>query len=132
MNILSKIQTALLIVVFVGTLSTGLFYLRQSARAAVTGYPFGGFADGVYYCSCSGSEILFFEPGFVGLVPAPLALMYVPGTEAYAWWNMGVPGLWSLGLFGPYWECWIPTVYPPCTLVYTAPLIEPIVGSSPF
>lgn len=97
------------------------------ARAyAATGLPFGGMLLEAMPCACSDTWLLTLEP----LPPDYVALLtYVPGTQAFAGYNIPAT-LWLLGNYEPgAGVCFVPGI--PCFPIPSEGMITPEVGSSP-
>jgi hypothetical protein len=127
MNILSKFKTVLILVVFVVIVGSGLAYGRQKAFAE-WGIPYGGFIITPFWCPCSGDVVLLtLSPGFFGPEPAAFQASYVMGSEIFAYWNLGEPGIWAIGFGSPPIPCLVFAPHSGCF-----PVGEPIINLEPF
>jgi hypothetical protein len=104
---------------FAGILSLSVFFAPLSAKALVTGVPFGGFVTSVIPCTCPPFGLwIQYTPFFFGSsIPAAGALYFPIGALLYEYFQIGVPGTWELGSFIPNpGQCLIlaPTLPPSC------------------
>ena len=107
-----------LITLVVSLTLTGLFLLPTSSVNAQL-LPFGGLASFSFPCTCSGTLYVWFTPLYLGgpvVVTGPV--IYSPfSTLLYAYFMIGIPGIWHLGSYIPGVQaCWmiIPTIPPSC------------------
>lgn len=87
-----------------------IFLPAAQVRAQTTLLPFAGIVSYTTECTCSGTLYIWFAPLYLGgsvVVTGPM--IYSPySTILYAYYNIGVPGLWHLGDYIPGAQtCWI-------------------------
>lgn len=84
------------------------FWPNHSARAQIE-LPFGGIANFPIPCTCSATVAVWFTPLYLGgPIVATGPLVYSPyATIPYAYYMIGVPGIWHLGSYIPGIQaCW--------------------------
>ena len=88
----------------------GILIPSSPIQAAFDGLPFGGLASFPLPCTCSATLAIWFAPLYLG---GPIAitgpLVYSPySTIPYAYYMIGVPGVWHLGSYLPGVQaCWM-------------------------
>lgn len=104
-----------------------IFFLAfiPNARAQTYFPPFAGLASFSIPCTCSGTLFVWFTPLYLG---GPVALtgpmVYSPfSTILFAYYHIGVPGIWHLGSYIPLAPaCWILVPAPPPVFTICIPL----------
>lgn len=97
-------------VAFVVSLTfVGMFLLVSPVQAQFE-LPFGGIASFPLPCTCSFTLAVWFTPLYLGgpvVITGPL--VYSPySTIPYAYYMIGVPGIWHLGSYIPGVQaCWM-------------------------
>lgn len=100
------IRKAIILFSFVGILAL------PSSAFAQTELPFGGLATVTVPCPCSGTFSIWFTPLYLGgpvVLTGPM--VYSPySTIPYAYYFIGVPGIWHIGSYLPGVQaCWFPS-----------------------
>lgn len=99
-------KKALILILFLGIISL------PNMAFAQTELPFGGLATFTVPCPCSGTFSIWFTPLYLGgpvVLTGPM--VYSPySTIPYAYYFIGVPGIWHLGSYLPGVQaCWFPS-----------------------
>ncbi len=135
MNIFTKIKTAVGVTLFVFFCMFSAALFKQGTHtvfAQLVGLPYGGFAVWTFVCPCSPEiTLITFAPGFIGEIPDVFQVTYYTGSQIFAYWTTGFPGVWSLGGAEFPQQCWVESPVSGCNTV-GFPIIHilPYSGSS--
>lgn len=106
-------------------------FVPKTARAALTGLPFGGY---VMYatpiCTCTPAIMQV----FIGLPSAGatsnFTLNYAYGTQAFSWYTLPMPGVATLGEYTPGVQSCYMFVGKACIPIFARGQITPLTGSA--